>query len=69
MHRRVEFLRYLCPDVSSIVHHLGSSLKSEKEHLPDLLMVSPQLELLYILYFAAVEPHVFIFFFHFMSIL
>lgn len=61
-HRRVEFLRYSCPDVSSIVHHLSSCL-IWKEHLPDLLMGALQLKLLYILYFAAAEPNVFLLFY------
>lgn len=61
-HRTVEFLRYLCPDVRSIVHHLGSCL-IWKEHLPDLLMGALQLNLLYILYFAAEEPNVFLLFY------
>lgn len=52
--RRAEFLRYLCPDVTSIVHHLGLGL-IWKEHLPDLLMNAPQLNLIHILYFAAVS--------------
>ena len=38
-HRRAEFLRYLCPDVSGIVHHRGSCFLW-KEHLPDLLMAA-----------------------------
>lgn len=53
-HRRVEFLRCSSPDVTSIVHHLGFAL-IWKEHLPDLLMSALQLNLLYILCFAAVS--------------
>lgn len=69
-HRRVEFLTYLGPDVLSIVHHFGSCF-IWKQHLPDLLMGSSQLNLLYISSFAAVEPSGFLFYFiwHFINIL